>query len=111
MIQGVAPVIALDAESSLRIEHAAVLEIECLSGVLWITREGDLCDRFIGPGESYNPAGRGVTLATALERALVRVIERPAARERVSWLKWLQRRPVVRRLCSGAPRSLPRAAA
>ena len=103
--------IALDAESLLRIEHAAILEIECLSGVLWITREGDVCDRFIGPGESFNPSGRGVTLATALERALVRVVERPAARERTSWLKWLQRRPVVRRLCSDAPHSLPRAAA
>jgi DUF2917 family protein len=104
MIQGAPAMIALDAESSLRIEHAAILEIECLSGVLWITREGDVHDRFIGPGESFNPSGRGVTLATALERTLVRMIERPAARERASWLAWLRRRPVVRRLYTGAQR-------
>ena len=102
--------IALDTDSSLRIEHAAILEIECLSGVLWITREGDVHDRFVGPGETFNPSGRGVTLATALERSLVRVIERSAVRERASWLSWLRRRPVVRRLRSGAARSLPRVA-
>ena len=97
--------IALDADSSLRIEHAAILEIECLSGVLWITREGDVHDRFIGPGESFIPSGRGVTLATALERSLVRVIERPAAPEHVSWLAWLRRRPVVQQLYTGAQRA------
>jgi len=101
--------IALDADSSLRIEHAAILEIECLSGVLWITREGDIYDRFIGPGESFNPSGRGVTLASALQRSLVRVIERPAVRPRMNWRTWLQRRPVVRRLCSGAPSALTQA--
>jgi Protein of unknown function (DUF2917) len=89
-------VIALEVESSLRVEHADVLEIECVRGVLWITREGDLCDRFIGSGESFNPSGRGVTLATALERTLVRVVER----RRASWLGWFARRPVVRTLRS-----------
>jgi hypothetical protein len=93
-------VIALEAESSLRVEHADVLEIECVRGILWITREGDLCDRFIGPGESFNPSGRGVTLATALERTLVRLVERPVARRRASWLGWFARRPVVRTLRS-----------
>jgi hypothetical protein len=100
-------VIALEAESSLRIEHADVLEIECVRGVLWITREGDLCDRFIGPGESFNPSGRGVTLATALERSLVRVIERPIAHRRPSWLGWFARRPVVRTLrCHSLPATI-----
>jgi len=97
MIQGATAMIALDAETSLRVEHAAVLEIECVSGVLWITREGDVCDRFIGPGESFDASGRGVTLATALERSLVRVVERAPARRRWSWLTWFQRPPVVRR--------------
>ena len=93
--------IALDADTSLRIEHAAVLEIECLSGVLWITREGDPSDRFVGPGETFHPSsGRGVTLATALERSLVRVIERAPAPKCASWLAWLYPRPVVRRVRS-----------
>src|SRR5689334_5994533 len=98
MIQGAAAMIALDANRSLRVEHAAVLEIECLSGVLWITREGDLHDRFIGPGESFNPTGRGVTLATALERSLIRVVERPAERAPRGWRAWFSRRPVLRTL-------------
>jgi len=97
MIQGAAAMIALDAETSLRVEHAAVLKIECVSGVLWITREGDVHDRFIRPGESFDAAGRGVTLATALERSLVRVVERAPARRRWMWLTWFQRPPVVRR--------------
>jgi hypothetical protein len=105
MIQGAAFMIALDAESSLRVEHAAVLEIECVCGVLWITGEGDLSDRFIAAGESFNPAGRGITLATALERSLVRVIERPAASQRPAWLSWFHRRPVVRTLPSAAARA------
>ena len=97
--------IALDAETSLRVEHAALLEIECVSGVLWITREGDVCDRFIGPGESSDISGRGVTLATALERSLVRVIERFPARRRWDWRSWFLRSPVVRRSLA-----MPRAA-
>jgi hypothetical protein len=107
LIDGATPMLALDTESSLRIEHAAVLEIECLSGVLWMTREGDICDRFIGPGERFSPSGRGVTLITALERSLVRVIERPAARARPIWLGWLRRRPVVRRLYAAPAQALP----
>ena len=89
--------IALDAETSLRVEHADVLEIECVSGVLWITREGDVYDRFIGPGESFDISGRGVTLATALERSLVRVIERSPAGRRWNWRAWFQRPPLARR--------------
>jgi hypothetical protein len=92
--------IALDAECSLRFEHAAVLEIQCLSGVLWITCEGDLCDRFIGPGESFNPSGRGLTLATALERSLVRVVERAVPLGPRGWRAWFKRRPVLRTVLS-----------
>jgi len=104
MIQGAA-MIALEAETSLRVEHAAVLEIECLCGVLWITGEGDLYDRFLAAGESFNPSGRGITLVTALERSLVRVVERPAVRARAGWLAWFKRRPVVRTLPAMATRA------
>ena len=88
--------IALDAERSLRIEHAEVLEIECVSGVLWITQEGDPCDRFIGRGESFSAGRRGVTLVTALEPTVVHVIERASVRWRSRWRNWFWRRPVVR---------------
>lgn len=88
--------IALDAERTLRVEHAGVLEIECLQGVLWVTRPGDPCDRFLGPGETLRPSARGVTLVTAIERSLVNMVERPARRPLFGWLSWLHRRPVVR---------------
>ena len=94
--------IALDAEASLRVQHAGVLEIECVSGVLWITREGDVCDRFIGPGESFRNSGKGVMLATALERSVVRMVERPSAARRWLWRSWFRRAPVVRRTLTGA---------
>ena len=96
MLQGIPAMIALNAESSLRIEHAGVLEIQCVSGVLWITREGDVCDRFLGPGDSLRPGTRGVTLATALESSTVRLLERPIPRWRLAWPRWLRRAPLVR---------------
>jgi hypothetical protein len=96
MIQGVAAMIALDAERSLRVEHAEVLEIQCVSGVLWITQEGDPCDRFIGPGESFSAGRRGVTLVTALEPTVVHVIERDSAPWWSRWGNWFGRHPLVR---------------
>jgi hypothetical protein len=96
MLQGIPAMIALNAESSLRLEHAGVLEIQCVSGVLWITREGDVCDRFLGPGDTLRPGARGVTLATALEPSLVRLLERPLPRWHFAWPRWLRRWPLVR---------------
>jgi len=77
--------IALEREASLRVAPGARLEIACLSGVVWITHEGDTRDLFLAPGEALVPPRRGVTFVTALEPATVRLIDRS---EQQSALRW-----------------------
>jgi hypothetical protein len=85
-IDGVAAMIALEREATLRVEPGTRVEIACLSGVVWITHAGDVRDLFLAPGESLVSPLRGVTLVTALEPATVRVLDRPAQRH--SALQW-----------------------
>ena len=66
--------IALEAQETLRIKPRRITRIECMSGVLWITREGDLRDFIVAPGESMQ-VDRGLTIALALEPATVRVVQ------------------------------------
>ena len=68
-------VIALKAQETLRIRPRHTTRIECMSGVLWITREGDLRDFIVARGESIE-VGRGLTIALALEPAIIRVAQR-----------------------------------
>ena len=79
--------IALEREASLRVEPGARVEIRCLSGVLWITQQGDARDLFLAPGESFELLPRGRTLITALEPSMVRVIDavRTQPRIRHAW--------------------------
>ena len=85
--------IALENEASLRVEPGMPVEIACISGVLWVTQEGDVRDLFIASGESLRLAARGVTIVTALESSLVRVIERVGkTQSRGGWrraVRWL----------------------
>ena len=66
--------IALENEASVRVKTGTAVEIACVSGVLWVTQEGDVRDMFLAPGESLRLAGRGLTIVTALEPSLVRLI-------------------------------------
>ena len=72
-VEGAAVTIGLDREESLRLRRGTTLEVVCLSGVVWITQEGDLRDLFLAPGESIRLRLRGVALITALEPAAVKV--------------------------------------
>ena len=67
--------IALENETSLRLKPGSPMEIACVAGVLWVTQEGDLRDLFLAPGESLHLPGRGLTIVTALEPSLVRLVE------------------------------------
>jgi hypothetical protein len=78
-IDGVAAMIALEREASLRVEPGARVEICCLSGALWVTQEGDPRDLFLARGESLALSPRGLTLVTALEPTTLRVAERSMA--------------------------------
>jgi hypothetical protein len=74
-IDGTAAMITLEREASLRVEPGTRVEITCVSGVLWVTQEGDSRDLFLAPGESLELLPRGVTLVTALESSTVRVLD------------------------------------
>jgi len=80
--------VALENESSVRVKAGTAVEIACVSGVLWVTQEGDLRDMFLAPGESLRLVGRGLTIVTALEPSLVRLVEdaRPSVGSGV-WLR------------------------
>lgn len=70
--------IALERETSLRVEPGTSVEITCLSGVVWVTQEGDSRDLFLARGEWLDLLPRGVALVTALEASTVRVLDRGA---------------------------------
>jgi hypothetical protein len=89
---------ALKAEQSLRVEHARGLQIRCVRGVLWITREGDPLDRFLAHGETLLPTSKGMTIVTALEDAVLEVSEALRTSTVSGWLGWMQRKPLVRQL-------------
>jgi hypothetical protein len=91
-IDGTAAMIALERETSLRVEPGTCVEIACLSGILWVTQQGDLRDLFLGPGELLELSPRGRTLVTALEPSLVRIVDAgtaPPARR--AWWAWVER--------------------
>lgn len=67
--------IVLERETSLRVEPGTRVQIACLSGVVWITQQGDFRDLFLSPGESLELLPRGRTLVTALEPSMVRVVD------------------------------------
>ena len=67
--------IALENETSVQVKPGTAVEIACVAGVLWVTQEGDLRDLFLAPGESLRLGGRGLTIVTALEPSLVRLVE------------------------------------
>jgi Protein of unknown function (DUF2917) len=75
-LEGTAAMIALEREASVRVEPGARIEIVCLSGVLWVTQEGDCRDLFLAPGESLELFPRGATLVTALEPSTLRAVDR-----------------------------------
>ena len=73
LVEAAAITIALEPEEPLRLQGGTTLEIACLSGVVWITQQGDLRDLFLAPGESIRLELRHLALITALEPAAVKV--------------------------------------
>lgn len=50
----------------LRIDHPAGGRIRCTAGCLWITVDGDPCDRLLECGESFEPEGPAPVLVYGL---------------------------------------------
>jgi hypothetical protein len=84
-IYGPSAAISLEPDASLRIRARHHVEIVCLSGLLWVTRTGDVRDLFVSSGESLRVAPVGLTLVTALEHSLLRARELPAPATRWRW--------------------------
>ena len=78
--------IALEREASVRVEPGTRIEVVCLSGVLWVTQEGDYRDLFLAAGESLELGARGATLVTALECSTLRAVDRGTRRS--LWRGW-----------------------
>jgi hypothetical protein len=81
-------VIALKTQETLRIKPWRSARVECASGVLWVTREGEPCDFILGPGEAIE-VGRGLTIALALEPSAVYVAQQPLVSQLPEVLKSL----------------------
>jgi len=65
-------------------------QLECVSGVLWVTSEGDSEDRFLVAGEGLRIAGGGLVLVQAWEAAVAEV--RHVGSHPLSWLsRWGRR--------------------
>jgi len=63
-------VIQLKPERSLRLAGWRRAHINCVRGVAWVTREGDVRDHILGSGECLD-VGDGVTMITALEPTVI----------------------------------------
>ena len=90
-LRGPSAIINLQPDECLRIESGAAVQVGCLCGVLWITREGDPVDSLVAAGQTMRLAPRGLTLVTALEPALLRVQDPPPKAETHPWMELLGR--------------------
>jgi hypothetical protein len=86
-IYGASAAISLEPDASLRIGSRHHVEIVCLSGLLWVTRTGDVRDLFVSCGESLRLAPTGLTLVTALEPSMLRAREVHAYERTWGWLR------------------------
>ncbi len=77
---------ALTARQTATLRDAQGTRIECLSGSLWITQEGDTRDVVLGPGEELTLERAGATLVHAFVPSLVlAVVSHPAAPGVSAW--------------------------
>jgi hypothetical protein len=62
--------ISLEPERCLPLTPRQASRLVCHSGVVWVTREGDLRDFFLGAGDTLD-LHAGVTLVSAVEPAAI----------------------------------------
>ena len=84
--------VKLNQDGTLALTTAQASRMECVTGVVWATREGDPRDLFLAPGD-WLEVGSGLMLVTALEPAILR-LSLPCSRPRQCWIalrRWLRR--------------------
>jgi hypothetical protein len=60
----------LEKGQILRLRGGQAVRIACVSGLLWVTQEGDLDDRFIAAGQAVTVSAPGLTLIEAMEPSI-----------------------------------------
>lgn len=76
--------VPLDRTTFLKLTGAAGTIIACVSGCLWITRDGSPEDTLLQAGEHYRVADATRVIATAFEPSVAKVskpVERPRAKK------------------------------
>jgi hypothetical protein len=63
--------LAMTKGSMLKIEEGRGIVLEVKRGMLWLTQEGDLRDRYIAAGDRLRLDGDGLAIANALRRTIV----------------------------------------
>lgn len=80
--------IALEARHAMTLTNAAGVEVECVTGQVWLTMDGDRRDIFLTPGDAHSIERDGLTLINAIEPSLVH-LQPPQARP-AAWKRWLR---------------------
>ena len=81
--------VCLEPRRGMALTDAAGVEMECLTGRVWLTMEGDSRDIVLASGAAHTIERNGLTLINASEPSLVHVrlpLAQPAA-----WKRWLAR--------------------
>src|SRR5258707_8944954 len=65
--------LSLETLHTLPVCSGVGAKIVCLSGELWITQEGDARDFTLGPGQVFTIDRKGLVLAHATRRSVLRV--------------------------------------
>jgi Protein of unknown function (DUF2917) len=68
----------LQAQQVVSTRHTQGLAIECLSGNLWVTFEGEHVDHLLSPGERMNVSGHRHVVIQALTSAEVAILPHAA---------------------------------
>lgn len=71
-----APARDLAANATIRIADPLRCQVRCVSGLLWLTHDGDRKDLILGPGEQYLADRSSTLLAHALQASRLELIWR-----------------------------------
>lgn len=79
--------ITLGPRHAMALTDAAGAEVECLTGQVWLTMDGDRRDIFLEPGDAHSIERDGLTLVNAIEPSVLHV--QPPRAQPAAWKQWL----------------------
>lgn len=83
--------IALERYHAMSMTDAVGVQVECRTGQVWLTMDGDARDIFLAPGDAHAIQRNGLTLISAIKPSVVHVQlprARPAAWKRLLVRVW-----------------------